>query len=77
MTAPSPITDTPLPDDVYDETEKFIREGEVLLLRLRTYEMIGCKLAGSQAKKMRGLIEDVGKKVVDMTSMNLTERTRK
>ena len=63
------MTERPLPIDVYIRTEEYITEGNLMLCELRTFELGGCKLAGSQAKRIRGLIEDIGKKVDEMENV--------
>ena len=56
-----------LPLDVYIRTENYITDGNLLLCDLRIFEQGGCKLAGSQAKRMRELRDDIVKKVEDMS----------
>ena len=67
------MTERPLPLDVYVRTENYITEGNLLLCDLRTFELGGCKLAGSQAKRIRDLMEDVNDKIEDMKSTRKEE----
>ena len=67
------MTERPLPLDVYVRTDNYITEGNLLLGDLRTFELGGCKLAGSQAKRIRDLMEDVNDKIEDMKSTRKEE----
>ena len=52
-----PLDQKPLPNDVYYESEKFIRDGYTLLAMLRWYE--DCPLAESQGKRLKQVLESV------------------
>lgn len=58
----------PLPNEVYNEVQDFMKRGTELWTRLLIYEELGCTLAESEAKRVRYLMEDITRKMEELAA---------
>lgn len=62
------MTQIPLSNEVYEESMEHIHKSYELLGRLRTLELCGCTLAGSQANRLEHVVESIQEKLKEMAA---------